>query len=157
MLHRAVSVLPRRISVRWNSLPTFLHPSFLHTAIENRTGVFGTRSSCTLKCFLLVAIIAIFLLCLFITVNARGYHFRTRRFDLVVSSDEHGDDSDYHYGIVVDCGSSGSRVFIYYWPPHNGNPDELLKIKQMKDSRGNPVRMKIKPGMHFAGIFWWGY
>jgi len=56
-------------------------------------------------------------------------------------------DSHYHYGIVIDCGSSGSRVFIYYWPPHNGNPDELLQIKQMKDSRGNSVRMKIKPGI----------
>ena len=81
-------------------------------------------------------------------LNVNWYHNRTRRF---ASTDfyEHGADSHYHYGIVIDCGSSGSRVFIYYWPPHNGNPDELLQIKQMKDSRGNPVRMKIKPGMNF--------
>lgn len=79
-------------------------------------------------------------------VNFSWYHNRTRRY---TSTDfyEHGADSHYHYGIVIDCGSSGSRVFIYYWPPHNGNPDELLQIKQMKDSRGNAVRMKIKPGM----------
>lgn len=79
-------------------------------------------------------------------VNFSWYHNRTKRY---TSTDfyEHGEDSHYHYGIVIDCGSSGSRVFIYYWPPHNGNPDELLQIKQMKDSRGNAVRMKIKPGM----------
>ena len=78
--------------------------------------------------------------------DSSWYHNRTKR---LTSHDfyEHGADSHYHYGIVIDCGSSGSRVFIYYWPPHNGNPDELLQIKQMKDSRGNPARMKIKPGI----------
>lgn len=51
-----------------------------------------------------------------------------------------------NYGIVVDCGSSGSRVFVYYWPPHNGNPHTLLDIKQMKDRDRKPVVKKIKPG-----------
>ena len=77
--------------------------------------------------------------------DSSWYRSRTRRFTYH-DFYEHGADSNYHYGIVIDCGSSGSRVFIYYWPPHNGNPDELLQIKQMVDSRGNPVRMKIKPG-----------
>jgi len=54
--------------------------------------------------------------------------------------------SKFDYGVVIDCGSSGSRVFIYYWPPHTGNKNELLKIKQMIDLDGNPVRLKIKPG-----------
>ncbi|PFX27380.1 Ectonucleoside triphosphate diphosphohydrolase 4 [Stylophora pistillata] len=83
---------------------------------------------------------------LFLVGNVNWYGNRTRRF---ASTDfyKHGADSHYHYGIVIDCGSSGSRVFIYYWPPHNGNPEELLQIKQMKDNRGNPVRMKIKPGI----------
>ena len=61
--------------------------------------------------------------------------------------EKHSENSNYHYGIVIDCGSSGSRVFIYYWPPHNGNPEELLKIEQMMDITGSPVRMKIRPGM----------
>lgn len=52
-----------------------------------------------------------------------------------------------NYGIVVDCGSSGSRVFVYYWPPHNGNPHTLLDIKQMKDRDRKPVVKKIKPGI----------
>lgn len=54
-----------------------------------------------------------------------------------------------NYGIVVDCGSSGSRVFVYYWPPHNGNPHTLLDIRQMKDRDHKPVVKKIKPGEEF--------
>lgn len=51
-----------------------------------------------------------------------------------------------NYGLVVDCGSSGSRVFVYCWPRHNGNPHELLNIQQMRDQYRKPVVMKIKPG-----------
>uniref|UniRef100_A0A8C6X331 nucleoside-triphosphate phosphatase n=1 Tax=Naja naja TaxID=35670 RepID=A0A8C6X331_NAJNA len=51
------------------------------------------------------------------------------------------------YGVVVDCGSSGSRVFVYYWPPHNGNPHHLLDIRQMRDHSSEPVVKKIKPGI----------
>ena len=58
----------------------------------------------------------------------------------------HIEGSSFHYGIVIDCGSSGSRIFIYYWPPHSGNPHELLKLHQMMDHDSHPVRMKIKPG-----------
>lgn len=59
--------------------------------------------------------------------------------------------SKFHYGVVIDCGSSGSRVYIYYWPPHSGSKEELLSIKQMIDVDGNPVRLKIKPGIsHYA-------
>ncbi|XP_061080339.1 ectonucleoside triphosphate diphosphohydrolase 7-like isoform X2 [Conger conger] len=52
-----------------------------------------------------------------------------------------------NYGIVVDCGSSGSRVFVYYWPPHNGNPHTLLDIRQMRAQDRTPVVKKIKPGI----------
>ncbi|KAM8841822.1 ectonucleoside triphosphate diphosphohydrolase 7-like isoform 1-T1 [Synchiropus picturatus] len=52
-----------------------------------------------------------------------------------------------NYGVVVDCGSSGSRVFVYYWPPHNGNPHTLLDIRQMRDQDLRPVVKKIKPGI----------
>ncbi|XP_054030785.1 ectonucleoside triphosphate diphosphohydrolase 4 [Dryobates pubescens] len=52
-----------------------------------------------------------------------------------------------NYGIVVDCGSSGSRIFVYCWPRHNGNPHDLLDIKQMRDKARKPVVMKIKPGI----------
>ena len=51
-----------------------------------------------------------------------------------------------NYGIVVDCGSSGSRVYVYYWPPHHGNLHTLLDIRQMRDHDRHPVVKKIKPG-----------
>ncbi len=57
-----------------------------------------------------------------------------------------------NYGLVVDCGSSGSRVFVYTWPRHNGNPHELLDIKQMRDKHRKPVVMKIKPGNFFLSV-----
>ncbi|XP_061770860.1 ectonucleoside triphosphate diphosphohydrolase 7-like [Nerophis ophidion] len=56
-------------------------------------------------------------------------------------------DSALNYGVVVDCGSSGSRVFVYYWPPHNGNAHTLLDIRQMRDLDRKPVVKKIKPGI----------
>ncbi|XP_054634780.1 ectonucleoside triphosphate diphosphohydrolase 7-like isoform X2 [Dunckerocampus dactyliophorus] len=56
-------------------------------------------------------------------------------------------DPALNYGIVVDCGSSGSRVFVYYWPPHNGNPHTLLDIRQMRDPDRKPVVKKLKPGI----------
>ncbi|XP_060712531.1 ectonucleoside triphosphate diphosphohydrolase 4 isoform X2 [Hemiscyllium ocellatum] len=52
-----------------------------------------------------------------------------------------------NYGIVIDCGSSGSRLFVYCWPRHNGNPHDLLDIKQMRGRNRQPVVMKIKPGI----------
>ncbi|XP_068506740.1 ectonucleoside triphosphate diphosphohydrolase 7 isoform X5 [Syngnathus scovelli] len=57
------------------------------------------------------------------------------------------EDEGLNYGVVVDCGSSGSRVFVYYWPPHNGNPHTLLDIRQMRDLDRQPVVKKIKPGI----------
>ncbi|XP_061623302.1 ectonucleoside triphosphate diphosphohydrolase 4 isoform X1 [Phyllopteryx taeniolatus] len=54
---------------------------------------------------------------------------------------------DLNYGLVVDCGSSGSRVYVYCWPSHNGNPHELLDIRQMRDQNRKSVIMKIKPGI----------
>lgn len=56
------------------------------------------------------------------------------------------EDAALSYGVVVDCGSSGSRVFVYVWPPHNGNPHDLLDIRQMRDRGSRPVVKKIKPG-----------
>nr|XP_057927558.1 ectonucleoside triphosphate diphosphohydrolase 4 isoform X2 [Doryrhamphus excisus] len=52
-----------------------------------------------------------------------------------------------NYGLVVDCGSSGSRVYVYCWPKHNGNLHELLDIRQMRDQNRKSLVMKIKPGI----------
>lgn len=53
---------------------------------------------------------------------------------------------ELHYGIVIDCGSSGSRVFVYFWPTHSGNPRDLLNIQQLVDDFGEVVVKKVSPG-----------
>ncbi|XP_033757362.1 LOW QUALITY PROTEIN: ectonucleoside triphosphate diphosphohydrolase 7-like [Pecten maximus] len=51
------------------------------------------------------------------------------------------------YGIVIDCGSSGSRIYVYFWPPHSGNARDLLNIQQLMGQDGKPVVKKITPGL----------
>lgn len=55
--------------------------------------------------------------------------------------------SDTNYGIVIDCGSSGSRVYVYHWPPHSGNSNELLHVQQLEDGNGEAVVKKVSPGL----------
>ncbi|NXC03819.1 ENTP7 diphosphohydrolase, partial [Orthonyx spaldingii] len=76
--------------------------------------------------------------------SPRGGRYLARAEELTATNTE---DSSLNYGVVVDCGSSGSRVFVYFWPPHNGNPHDLLDIKQMRDQSSRPVVKKIKPGI----------
>ncbi|CAF0793243.1 unnamed protein product [Rotaria sordida] len=57
------------------------------------------------------------------------------------------EDPNLHYGIVIDCGSSGSRLYIYIWPEHSGKENELLQIKQLLDKEGKPVVKKLEPGL----------
>ncbi|CAF3423921.1 unnamed protein product [Rotaria socialis] len=57
------------------------------------------------------------------------------------------EDPNIHYGVVIDCGSSGSRLYIYIWPEHSGQENELLQIKQLLDKQGNPVVKKLEPGL----------
>lgn len=58
--------------------------------------------------------------------------------------------ANLHYGIVIDCGSSGSRIYVYYWPPHSGNPQDLLNIQQLLDHEGKPLVKKVSPGLFSA-------
>ncbi|XP_078269491.1 ectonucleoside triphosphate diphosphohydrolase 4-like isoform X2 [Rhinoraja longicauda] len=71
--------------------------------------------------------------------------YRTRIEDMEPTDTN---DAALNYGVVIDCGSSGSRVFVYFWPRHNGNPHDLLNIRQMKDQNRTPVVKKIKPGVY---------
>ncbi|XP_057258226.1 ectonucleoside triphosphate diphosphohydrolase 7 [Pezoporus wallicus] len=77
----------------------------------------------------------------------RDERYLARAEELTATDTE---DSALNYGVVVDCGSSGSRVFVYFWPPHNGNPHDLLDIRQMRDRNSRPVVKKIKPGISVA-------
>ena len=131
----------------WHYHPAFTstYGTALWTTPTQELGAQLTNRSRHIKYLILFFIAFVFVIVLFVTMDVKRHHSRTRRRSVVVAT-EHGEDSNFHYGIVVDCGSSGSRVFIYYWPQHNGNPDDLLKIKQMRSLDGNPLRMKIKPG-----------
>lgn len=55
---------------------------------------------------------------------------------------------DLSYAVLVDAGSSGSRVQIYVWSPHSGDPRQLLTIRFLKDpTTGKDVFKKITPGL----------
>lgn len=63
-----------------------------------------------------------------------------------VVSEAYTNDDSLNYGIIFDCGSSGTRVYIYYWPPHSGDSHQLLDIHQLKGTDGKPLSKKISPG-----------
>ena len=56
------------------------------------------------------------------------------------------EDPNLPYGVVIECGSSGSRLYIYVWPEHPGKENELLQIKQLLDKDSRPVVKKLEPG-----------
>ncbi|XP_048368889.1 ectonucleoside triphosphate diphosphohydrolase 4 isoform X2 [Sphaerodactylus townsendi] len=95
---------------------------------------------------------AFFLLYYSVVVIRNKYGYRDRKLHRYLArvTDTEATDTNnpnLNYGIMVDCGSSGSRIFVYCWPRHNGNPHDLLDIKQMRDENRKPVVMKIKPGI----------
>ncbi|XP_025899350.1 ectonucleoside triphosphate diphosphohydrolase 4 isoform X1 [Nothoprocta perdicaria] len=110
----------------------------------------------TLRQVLVVGVLAAAVSLLYYSVvvirNKYGRAYRDKRFHRYLArvTDTEATDTNnpnLNYGIVVDCGSSGSRIFVYCWPRHNGNPHDLLDIKQMRDKDRKPVVMKIKPGI----------
>ena len=90
----------------------------------------------------------------FIFATAANWLFHTITLNFFNSTERAGDshqagelyDAILNYGVVIDCGSSGSRVFVYCWPPHNGEPHQLLNIRLLHDSNDNPAVMKTEPG-----------
>ena len=72
------------------------------------------------------------------------------------------------YGIVLDCGSSGTRleyhsidqnvniiirVFVYTWNRPPPDSDELLDISPLNDDFNQPVQLKVEPGLSSFGKF----
>lgn len=52
--------------------------------------------------------------------------------------------SEFNYGVVVDCGSSGSRAHIFKWKPDT----RLPHIEYLRDEKGmKPLNKHITPGL----------
>ncbi|UXI20209.1 Transcription factor SOX-2 [Sarcoptes scabiei] len=51
------------------------------------------------------------------------------------------------YAVLIDAGSSGSRVYIYVWSPHSGDLRQLLKIRVLRDNLGKELYLTITPGL----------
>ncbi|XP_046851292.1 ectonucleoside triphosphate diphosphohydrolase 4-like [Xenia sp. Carnegie-2017] len=139
--------MPRRILCPWTNFPVSFNLKMTFWQAENEIQN-PQKTEHHRRHYLLIAIVVVFIIILMITMDIRKDRSR-HKFSVVSNHEEwiHDSNSKFHYGIVLDCGSSGSRVFIYYWPDHNGNPEHLLNIKQMIDRDGKPVRMKVRPGL----------
>ncbi|XP_038022959.2 ectonucleoside triphosphate diphosphohydrolase 4 isoform X2 [Anas platyrhynchos] len=114
--------------------------------------VFNTTLRQIVVIGILAAAVSLLYYSLVVIRNKYGRASRDKRFHRYLArvTDTEATDTNnpnLNYGIVVDCGSSGSRIFVYCWPRHNGNPHDLLDIKQMRDKNRKPVVMKIKPGI----------
>ncbi|XP_054167459.1 ectonucleoside triphosphate diphosphohydrolase 4-like [Oppia nitens] len=70
-----------------------------------------------------------------------------------ISISHHFDDTlddlkhELQYAVMVDAGSSGSRVHIYVWPPHSGDTRQLLQIRMLHNPLGKDVYTAINPGL----------
>ncbi|TGZ59678.1 hypothetical protein CRM22_008933 [Opisthorchis felineus] len=51
------------------------------------------------------------------------------------------------YAVIVDAGSSGSRVYVYTWRDVGTENSGLKFPELLKDSRGEPVVKKVSPGL----------
>jgi len=99
-----------------------------------------------------VVLIVITVTCLILLAIIQSHNHPTsapttvsRRYPLAIATDT--GNPDLHYGVVVDCGSSGTRIYVYVWPTHTGNQHEMLDIQPMRDTQGNLVIKKITPGL----------
>ena len=96
-----------------------------------------------------VALFATFLV--FITIFSVKSLSPTKNTNILISN--HFDDNllelrdELQYAVMIDAGSSGSRVHIYVWPPHTGDTRQLLQIRMLHNQLGKDVYHHITPGL----------
>ena len=93
---------------------------------------------------ILLCIIAISSFSIILYTNSTYFNLGT--WSGVVSTGGSEGILERNFAVVIDAGSSGSRVFIYHWPKHDGDPSHLLKIDQLFEN-GAPVVKKVEPGL----------
>ena len=62
-------------------------------------------------------------------------------------SEKQESSQNLHFAIVVDAGSSGSRAYLYKWPDHSNDLNELLKISPLTEINGEPMVKSVSPGL----------
>jgi hypothetical protein len=62
------------------------------------------------------------------------------------------DEQDLNYGLMIDAGSSGSRLSIYCWPDWNFSPTELIPDIETAPIGQIGWSKKITPGIHFQSV-----
>jgi len=61
--------------------------------------------------------------------------------------DKLSNSQDANYAVLIDAGSSGSRVYLYTWLPHSGDIRKLLQIKMMTNDLGQILFKTVTPGL----------
>lgn len=112
--------------------PIYL-PATWHLNLKNNFNIAKNKFFCLLIGLIWTGIL------LFFWITGYGY---TNSFNDMISQIPTRD-----YGIVLDCGSSGTRVFVYTWNRPPPDSDELLDISPLNDDFNQPVQLKVEPGL----------